>query len=54
MIATYVENKMQNFDQIVVPKVERRKWGWHPIFHIFMTIPSLQVFTHLSLDTQQQ
>jgi hypothetical protein len=41
-IVTYVENKMQDFDQIVAPKVERRKWGWYPLFHIFTTIPSLQ------------
>jgi hypothetical protein len=38
----YVGNKMQNFDGIVAPKVERRKWGWHLFFHIFTTIPSLR------------
>jgi hypothetical protein len=41
-IAIYVENKMQKFDGIVLPKVvERIKWGWHPLSHIFTTIPSL-------------
>jgi hypothetical protein len=32
---------MQNFDGIVAPEVERKKWSWHPLFHIFTTIPSL-------------
>jgi hypothetical protein len=30
-IAQYVGKKMHDFDGIVVPKVERRKWAcWHP------------------------
>jgi len=41
-IVTYIENKMQNFDQVVALEVEWRKWSWHPLFHIFTTIPSLQ------------
>ncbi len=40
-IVMYVENKMQDFDQVVILKVEGRKWGWHPFFHILTTIPSL-------------
>ncbi len=41
-IVTYVENKMQDFDQVIAPEVEWRKWGWHPLFDIFKTILSLQ------------
>jgi hypothetical protein len=43
-ISKHVDNKMRDFDAIVAPKVERRKWGWHPLFHIFTTIPSLWAF----------
>jgi len=32
---------MWDFDGIVVPKVEQRKWGWHSLFDIFTTSPSL-------------
>jgi hypothetical protein len=32
---------MWDFDGIVAPKVEQKKWGWHPLFDIFTTIPSL-------------
>jgi hypothetical protein len=49
----YVENKMQNIDQVVALEVERRKWGWHPLFHIFMTIPLLQGLTPPFLGQQQ-
>jgi hypothetical protein len=40
-IVTYIENKMQKIDGIVALKVEQKKWNWHPLFHIFTTIPSL-------------
>jgi hypothetical protein len=40
-IVLQVENKMQDFDQVVTLEVKQRKWGWHPLFHIFTTIPSL-------------
>jgi hypothetical protein len=33
---------MQDFDQVVTLEVKERKWGWHPLFHIFTRIPSLQ------------
>jgi hypothetical protein len=31
---------MRDFDGVVTSEVERRKWGWHPFFDIFTTIPS--------------
>ncbi len=39
-IVEYVDNKMHNFDAIVAPGIEQRKWGWHPLFKIFTTIPT--------------
>jgi hypothetical protein len=33
---------MHNFDAIVAPKIEQRKWGWHPLFDIFTTILALK------------
>jgi hypothetical protein len=41
-IVEYVDNKMHNFDAIVAPEIERIKWGWHPLFYIFTTIPTLK------------
>jgi hypothetical protein len=41
-IVEYMDNKMHNFDVIVAPKIEQRKWGWHPLFDIFITIPTLR------------
>ncbi len=41
-IVEYVDNKMHNFDAIVAPKIERRKWGLHPLFDIFTTIHALK------------
>jgi hypothetical protein len=35
---------MRDFDAIVALKVEQKKWGLHPLFHIFTTIPSLWAF----------
>ncbi len=40
-ISKHVDNKTRNFDGVVVPKVGLRKWGLHPLFDIFTTIPSL-------------
>ncbi len=39
-IFKHVDNKMRDFDGVVTSEVERRKWGWHPFFDIFTTIPS--------------
>jgi hypothetical protein len=41
----YVDKKMHDFDPIVAPKFERRKWGWHPLFDIFTTILALRALT---------
>jgi hypothetical protein len=32
---------MWDFDGVVALEVEQRKWGWHPLFDIFTTIPSI-------------
>jgi hypothetical protein len=50
-IVMYVENKMQDFDQVIILEVERRKWGWHPLFHIFTTIPLLRTLAPTFLWT---
>jgi len=39
-IFKHAGNKMWDFDGVVVSEVEQRKWGWHPLFDIFTTIPS--------------
>jgi hypothetical protein len=54
-IFKHVDNKMWDFDGVVALEVERRKWGWHPWFDIFTTIPSIvtkSVHVHqvISLD----
>jgi hypothetical protein len=41
-IVEYMDNKMHNFDVIVAPKIEQMKWGWHQLFDIFTTIPTLR------------
>jgi hypothetical protein len=41
-IVEYVDNKMHNFDIIVVLEMKQRKWKWHPLFHIFTTIFALK------------
>jgi len=33
---------MQDFDNVVPLEVNGKKWGWHPLSHIFTRIPSLQ------------
>jgi hypothetical protein len=43
-ILKYVDKKMHNFDGVVVLEVEQRKWGWHPLFDIFITILALRAF----------
>jgi hypothetical protein len=35
---------MHDFDVVVALEVERRKWGWHPLFDIFTIIPTLKAF----------
>jgi hypothetical protein len=53
--ATYVENKMQDFDGVVDLEVEQRKWGWHPLFsHLHDNSIIMGPCPHLSLDTQQR
>jgi hypothetical protein len=44
-IVEYVDSKMHNFDVVVVRKIERKKWGWHPLFDIFTTILALKAIT---------
>jgi hypothetical protein len=39
-ISKHADNKMWDFDGVVALNVEQRKWGWHPLFDIFTTIPS--------------
>jgi hypothetical protein len=39
-----VDNKMWDFNGIFALEVEQRKWGWHPLFDIFITTPSLFTF----------
>ncbi len=46
-ILGYMDNKMHNFDVIVVPKIEQRKWGWHLHNNSYFEGPC----TKLSLDT---
>ncbi len=49
MIFEHVDNKMWDFDAVVALEVEQRKWGWHPLFHTFTTIPFLQALAPPSL-----
>jgi hypothetical protein len=42
-----MDKKMHDFDAVVAPKVEQRKWGWDLLFDIFTTILTLRA----SLDT---
>jgi len=50
-IDTYVKNNMQDFDGVVALEVNGRKWGWHPLSHIFTRIPSLQALAPTFLWT---
>jgi hypothetical protein len=43
-IVEYVDNKMHNFDAIVVLEIKQRKWGWHPLFDIFIVVFALKAF----------
>ncbi len=43
-IAKHVDNKMRDFNGIFAQEVGQRKWGWHPLFDNFITIPSLSTF----------
>jgi hypothetical protein len=40
----YVDRQMQDFDILHVVEVEERKWGWHPFYHMFTSIHTLQRF----------
>ncbi len=35
---------MQYFDILHATKVEQRKWGWRPFYHLFNSIHALQLF----------
>ncbi len=41
-MADYVGKQMQDFDILHATKVEERKWGWHPFYHLFTSIHALQ------------
>jgi hypothetical protein len=41
-IVEYVNNKLHNFDVVVALEIEQRKWGWHPLFDIFIIVPTLR------------
>jgi len=37
-----VKKKLQDWEALVAPHLERITWGWHLMFQIFTTIPLLQ------------
>ncbi len=36
---------MQDFDILHATKVDERKWGWHPFYHVFTSIHAFQHLT---------
>jgi hypothetical protein len=41
-MAKYIDRRMQDFDILHAIEVEERKWGWHPFYHLFISIHALQ------------
>jgi hypothetical protein len=40
-VEKYVKKKMQDWEALVAPHLERITWEWHPMFHIFTIVPLL-------------
>jgi hypothetical protein len=46
-MAKYVEEQMQEFDKLHAVKLKERKWGWHPLYHMFTSIHVFQCLAPL-------